>query len=77
MTDVVLPQLGMAMTEADLLEWLVAVGDRVEADQELVVIETAKVNDTIKAPVGGVPAEIVVPAGATVPVGAVLARIDV
>lgn len=75
MMDVVLPQLGMSMTEADLIEWLVAVGDQVEEGQELVRIETAKVEDTVNAPAKGVVAEIVAPAGETVPVGGILARI--
>lgn len=74
--DVVLPQLGMAMAEADLIEWLVSVGDSVEEGQELVRIETAKIEETVNAPAKGVVAEIVSPAGATVPVGAILARLS-
>ena len=42
-TEVKVPSLGESITEAVVLEWLVAPGERVELDQELVALETDKV----------------------------------
>ena len=38
-----LPDLGEGLTEADLLTWLVAVGDTIELNQNIAEVETAKV----------------------------------
>ena len=76
MVDVKLPRLGASMTDADIVEWLKRPGDRVQVDDELVRIESIKASDVATAPVAGRPAEILAPAGDTVKVGAVLARID-
>ena len=51
--DVVLPKWGMTMQDATIVEWLVAEGDRVAADQPICVIETDKVNAEVVAPGGG------------------------
>jgi len=76
MVDVTLPQYGMGMDEADIVEWLVAVGDSVVADQSLLLVETAKVETEVVAPQDGTIVEIVESVGSVVRVGAVLARID-
>ncbi len=76
MTDVKMPQLGMSMTEGDIVEWLKHAGDRVAEDEPSVAIESAKASDTVKAPVSGTLAEILAQPGATVPVGGVIARIE-
>ena len=52
--DVVLPKWGMTMQDATIVEWLVAEGDRVAADQPICVIETDKVNAEDVAPEAGV-----------------------
>ncbi len=72
--DVTLPQWG-AMQEADILEWEVAVGDRVESGDVLVTVEAEKVTCEVEAPVGGAIAEILVAPGETVTIGTVIARI--
>lgn len=74
-TDVVLPQLGVSVAEGTILKWLVAPGDEVRADDPLCEVDTDKIVTDIPAPAAGTMAEIVVPAGVTVEVGAVLARI--
>ena len=51
---VVLPQWGTTMEEATIVEWVVAEGDAVAAEQVLLVIETDKVNAEITAPEAGV-----------------------
>jgi pyruvate/2-oxoglutarate dehydrogenase complex dihydrolipoamide acyltransferase (E2) component len=48
-----MPSYGMADTESVVLEWLHQPGDRVEAGEPLVQIETAKAQLSLEAPVGG------------------------
>lgn len=55
--------------------WLVAEGDPVTAGQPVADAIVVKASFQITAPAGGTLREIVVPAGATFPAGAVLARI--
>jgi pyruvate dehydrogenase E2 component (dihydrolipoamide acetyltransferase) len=65
-------QLSPTMEEGRLLEWKVQEGDRVEPSDILAEIETDKANMDIEALKGGVVRKIVVEAGATVPVGAII-----
>jgi pyruvate/2-oxoglutarate dehydrogenase complex dihydrolipoamide acyltransferase (E2) component len=73
--SVVMPQLGESVTEGTVIEWLKAVGDRVQKDEALLAISTEKVDAEIPAPAAGVLFEILVKAGEVAPVGAVLAVI--
>ncbi len=73
--DIVLPQIGESMTEATIGRWLKRVGDRVERYEALVEVETDKVSTEVTSITSGVLLEIATPEGATVPVGALLARI--
>jgi pyruvate dehydrogenase E2 component (dihydrolipoamide acetyltransferase) len=66
-TQVVMPKLGLTMTEAIIVEWHKAEGDRVEKGDALFTIETEKVTLDIEAPTSGV-LHILVPVGETVPV---------
>jgi len=75
--DVKLPELAESVVEGEVLTWLVAVGDTVVVDQPIVEVMTDKVTVELPSPLAGVVTEIVTPEGAVVPVGAVLARIDV
>jgi 2-oxoglutarate dehydrogenase E2 component (dihydrolipoamide succinyltransferase) len=72
---VTLPQLGESVLEGTIARWLVKAGDRVERDQPLVEVTTDKVDAEIPAPEAGVIEAILAPEGATVEVGAELARI--
>jgi 2-oxoglutarate dehydrogenase E2 component (dihydrolipoamide succinyltransferase) len=72
---VTLPQLGESVVEGTIARWLVKEGDRVERDQPLVEVTTDKVDAEIPAPEAGVIEAILAPEGATVEVGAELARI--
>lgn len=54
MTDVVIPKLGMAMTEGTLAEWLVKDGDKVEEGQVIFLLENDKSVQEIEAPAAGV-----------------------
>ncbi|MEO0399918.1 MAG: 2-oxoglutarate dehydrogenase complex dihydrolipoyllysine-residue succinyltransferase [Pseudomonadota bacterium] len=76
MIDVVVPEGGESVTEADIGEWLKAVGDAVAVDDPLVTLETDKAAMDVAAPAAGVLREIRADAGATVEVGAVIAIIE-
>ena len=76
MTSVAMPQLGESVAEGTVVRWLKAVGDAVAIDEPLFEVATDKVNTEIPSLHAGVLREILVPDGATVPVGTELARID-
>src|SRR5262245_38353870 len=73
MYTVVMPKLGDTMEEGKILNWLKQEGDLVENGDALAEIETEKVNIEVEAFKPGVLRKILVPAGATVPVGAPIA----
>src|SRR5690606_32098583 len=75
--DVLMPQLGETVTEGTVSNWHKQVGDRVEADEILLDVETDKVSMEIPAPGTGTLAKILVNAGDTVAVGTVLAVVEV
>ncbi|QIK96564.1 2-oxoglutarate dehydrogenase complex dihydrolipoyllysine-residue succinyltransferase [Sphingomonas sp. HDW15A] len=74
-TDVKVPTLGESITEATVGQWLKKPGDAVAADEPIASLETDKVSVEVNAPVAGTLAEQLVAEGATVEVGAVIARI--
>ncbi|MDP3984318.1 MAG: 2-oxo acid dehydrogenase subunit E2, partial [Acidimicrobiia bacterium] len=74
---VAMPKLGMAMKKGTVGKWLRAVGENVEAGEDLLEISTQKITATIPAPTAGVLLRIDVPEKAEVPVGTVLAYIGV
>ena len=73
--DVVMPQMGVSVSEGTITKWLKQAGDQVEADETLLEISTDKVDTEVPSPASGVVTEILVPEGQTVDVGTVLARI--
>ena len=76
MADVVLPQLGETVTEGTIIRWMKRVGDEVRRDEPLFEISTDKVDSEVPSPAAGVLTEVVVPEGATVEVGTLLAVIS-
>jgi len=74
--DVVMPQLGESVVEGVVAKWLVKAGDAVAKDQSLVEISTDKVDAEIPSPAAGVVVEILAKEGETVPIHAVIARIE-
>ncbi|WP_113700314.1 dihydrolipoamide acetyltransferase family protein [Nonomuraea lactucae] len=64
-----LPDVGEGLTEAEIVTWLVSVGDVISVNDPLVEIETAKATVEIPSPLAGRVDEILVPPGRTVPVG--------
>ena len=72
-----LPDVGEGLTEAEIAEWRVAVGDTVAVNQTIVEIETAKSLVELPAPWAGVVTELLAQEGQTVPVGSPIVVIDV
>ncbi|SDX17803.1 pyruvate dehydrogenase E2 component (dihydrolipoamide acetyltransferase) [Arthrobacter sp. cf158] len=64
-----LPDLGEGLTEAELVNWLVAVGDEVKVDQPIAEVETAKSMVEVPSPYAGTVAELHGQAGETLDVG--------
>jgi pyruvate/2-oxoglutarate dehydrogenase complex dihydrolipoamide acyltransferase (E2) component len=75
MQDVIVPKVGMASAEVDVVTWHVQVGAVVAPGSRLADIESEKATIEIESPCAGVVAEIRVPAGSTVAPGTVLCRI--
>ena len=71
-----LPDAGEGLTEADIVEWRVAVGDRVRVNQPIVEIETAKSLVELPSPFDGVVTELLVEQGVTVDVGTPIITVD-
>ena len=71
-----LPDIGEGVTEGEIVSWLVAVGDQVSEDQDMVEVMTDKATVTIGAPKAGKVVELRGGAGDVVPVGEVLVIFD-
>ncbi|WP_131739117.1 dihydrolipoamide acetyltransferase family protein [Actinomadura roseirufa] len=72
-----LPDLGEGLTEAEILEWKVAVGDVVAVDQIVVEVETAKAAVDVPIPLAGTVTRLHAEAGAVVGVGEPLIAVAV
>lgn len=73
--DVVMPQLGMTMTEGSVAQWLKAVGDPIAKGEPLFVVQTDKVDMDVESMQAGFVIELLLQEARTVPVGTVIARI--
>ncbi|MCB0930674.1 MAG: 2-oxo acid dehydrogenase subunit E2 [Mycobacterium sp.] len=76
MRDFLVPDLGEGLLDATITQWAVAVGDIVELNQTLCTLETNKAEVEIPSPHAGRIAELGGQEGETLPVGALLVRID-
>lgn len=74
--EIIVPNMGESVVEATVAQWLKAVGDAVKAGDDLVELETDKVNQVLQAETDGVIANIAFKEGDTVTVGAVLGTIS-
>ncbi|GHH38716.1 dihydrolipoamide acetyltransferase family protein [Streptomyces candidus] len=72
-----LPDLGEGLTEAEIVRWLVEVGDVVAVDQPVVEVETAKAMVEVPCPYGGVVTARFGEEGTELPVGAPLLTVAV
>ncbi|MDX3110472.1 biotin/lipoyl-containing protein, partial [Nonomuraea angiospora] len=64
-----LPDLGEGLTEAEIVDWKVSVGDTVEIDQIVVEVETAKAAVEVPVPYAGTVLSLHAPAGTVLSVG--------
>jgi len=74
--DIVMPQMGESIAEGTLSRWLKKPGDAVKRDEALFEISTDKVDAEIPSPSAGILVEILVVEGQTVPVQAIVARLE-
>jgi pyruvate dehydrogenase E2 component (dihydrolipoamide acetyltransferase) len=73
--EVVMPQMGVSVSEGTIVKWLRNEGETIEADQPLLEISTDKVDTEVPSPGTGVVSKIFVHEGETVDVGTKLAEI--
>jgi 2-oxoisovalerate dehydrogenase E2 component (dihydrolipoyl transacylase) len=71
-----LPDPGEGLTEAEIVTWLVKVGDVIKVNDIVVEIETAKSLVELPSPYAGTVTAILVPEGETVPVGTPIIAVD-
>jgi 2-oxoglutarate dehydrogenase E2 component (dihydrolipoamide succinyltransferase) len=74
--EVTVPSYGMADTESVVLTWLREPGDRVDAGEAIVEIETAKAEVALESPAAGVLGPHLVAVDAEVATGTVLTWIE-
>lgn len=74
---IVMPKLGESIQEGTITKWFVKVGDTVEEDDILFEVATDKVDSEIPSPVDGKVTQIIYPENSLVPVGEVLAIINI
>lgn len=70
--NIILPQWGMGMNDGTVIKWLKAVGDPVKKGDQLVEIESSKVNAEVEATADGTLGRVNVEEGKTVNVGTIL-----
>jgi 2-oxoglutarate dehydrogenase E2 component (dihydrolipoamide succinyltransferase) len=73
--EVVMPQMGVSVSEGTITRWLKQPGEQVARDEPLLEISTDKVDTEVPSPGEGVVSEVRVQEGETVEVGTVLAVI--
>ena len=71
-----MPDVGEGVAEAEVVEWHVKVGDRVEEDQHIVDVMTDKATIDIESPVSGVVTTLAGEVGDVVAIGAMLLVIE-
>jgi 2-oxoisovalerate dehydrogenase E2 component (dihydrolipoyl transacylase) len=72
-----MPDVGEGVAEAEVVEWHVKIGDRVEEDQHLVDVMTDKATIDIESPVAGTVVEVAGEVGDVIAIGAMLLVIEV
>lgn len=74
--DILMPKLGESIQEATITKWFKGVGETIEEEDVILEIATDKVDSEIPSPVDGVLIKVLFEEGALVPVGEVIAVID-
>src|SRR5262245_21409070 len=73
--DVVMPRMGVSVSEGTITRWLKQEGEQIEADEPLLEISTDKVDTEVPSPASGTLTQILVQEGETVDVGTKLGQI--
>jgi pyruvate dehydrogenase E2 component (dihydrolipoamide acetyltransferase) len=73
--DIVMPQMGVSVSEGTITKWLKREGEQIEADEPLLEISTDKVDTEVPSPASGTLVQILVQEGETVDVGTKLGQI--
>src|SRR5215470_12405307 len=73
---IIMPQLGESISEATIVNFLVQVGHKVYADQDIIEVETNKATMNVTAPCPGRVEKLLVKIGQSYPVGATLGYLD-
>ncbi len=73
--EVVMPQMGVSVSEGTIIKWLKSEGQEIRADEPLLEISTDKVDTEVPSPADGILDRIVKPEGETVAVGTTIALI--
>lgn len=76
MGEFLMPSLGADMESGTIVEWKIKPGDEVQRGDIVAVVDTEKSDIEVEIFEAGTVQDIIVPAGETVPVGAVLAHIS-
>ena len=74
--EIEMPQENLQMTDGNIFEWYVSVGDTVRAGQSIAEVELAKGTFSVDSPYAGKVVELLYGEGDNVLVGNVLARIE-
>jgi pyruvate dehydrogenase E2 component (dihydrolipoamide acetyltransferase) len=76
MTDIRMPELGETITQGTVTQWFKEIGSAVTLGETLFEVSTEKVDAEVPSPLSGTITKILIDAGQTVDVGAVVAEID-
>ena len=76
MTDIIIPNLGNEISEAEITEWLVGAGEEVEEGDVVLLISTTKTALEIEAPVSGKISQINFSEGDLIQIGDVVGQIE-
>ncbi|GAB6190611.1 2-oxoglutarate dehydrogenase complex dihydrolipoyllysine-residue succinyltransferase [Desulfocastanea catecholica] len=74
--EIKVPELGESINEVEIGEWLVEVGDRVRADDEIVALESEKATVEVPAPAGGSLVKILKQQGESAAIGEIIGHIE-
>lgn len=74
--NIVMPKLGESIQEATITKWFKKAGDVIEEEDVLLEIATDKVDSEIPSPVDGIITKVLFEEGAVVPVGEIIAIVD-
>ena len=75
MFELIIPKVGMGITEVEITEWKVKKGDKVNKGDEIVEITMEKATTVLTADVSGIIDEIMFKKGDTVEVGSTICKI--